>query len=274
MALCVSIAISKGVNMQSIKYRTYISSWDISDILWSSAELGGYIGGLAALLSLTFGDIIVMRTLRIFALLFVGGFLFALCFQFLGPVIYRVSRNLSGQTEKTIAAVIASVVAIGAMTGVYRGWVSIQQSRIAPYAAYLDEYLAQPAARVDQGKEKIVGKIMTVNLATQQIDDFYLKLPKSYQPTSAEEVGTILQLTYGEADVRKLSNGGKAYKVTCEITLIDLTQNAIIARKTFIGDRPVVPSHGAAGSSFAGPAPDDQIIEFIESLRHEEYPAD
>lgn len=135
--------------------------------------------------------------------------------------------------------------------------------------AHIDEYLAQPADTIEQGQEKIIGKIIVVDLDTNRIDDFYLKLPEAYRPESAEEVGTVLWLRYGEANSSQLTNGGRAYRVTCEITLIDLSQKAIIAHKTFTGDPPTVPSHGAGGSSFPGPDPYDQIIQFIQSLPHQ-----
>jgi len=260
----------------TVRRRTYVQSWEIPEILKSSFQIGASIGGIAAFLALCvtfssstpFMDMLI-ALLKVFGLFFAGGSIFGLSFQFLDPVVFKFSRNLHEESQTNVALGIAALLAIGSMIGIYSGWSSIQENRIAPYMAHIDEYLAQPTDTIKQGQEQIIGKIIVVNLDTNKIDDFYLKLPGAYRPQSAEEVSTVLWLRYGETNSSQLSNGGRAYRVTCEITSIDLSQKAIIAHKTFTGDRPVVPSHGAAGSSFPGPAPHDQIIQFIQSLPHQ-----
>ena len=260
----------------NIEFRTTIWKRQILDILRSSLLFGLVFGGVCTMvffathINFDQGDsssnkiILIILT---YGLFFAGCLIFGLSFQFLGPLVSRFTRTLTFERKKTITLVVAGILSVGAVVGIYFGWQARQAARQAPFMAHMDEYLAQPTGKLNDAIGGYVrGKVITINVDTKAIDDLYLSLNSKYQPNSPEDVGTVVWLKYGEHDVAALTNGGKTYAVTCDVTVIDLAQSVIVAEKQFTGDDPIVADHAPEGQNFVGPKPDEQVDQFISGL--------
>ena len=258
-----------------IQFRNHLDGLDSIPIFISSVILGLYVGGAVSVLSLCVSsgapwvsDSFILTIVRIFSAFFAAGFAFSVAAQLLSPVIYHLPGYRSNDTEEKITAVIALLIAGGAAFGVFSIWENSAQARKAPYIAHLSEYLAEPVGKDEHWDGRVAGKVMTVDTEAKGIDDLYLQVNADYQPQKPEEVGTVVWLKWGkESTVRGTANFS-AYRQTCDVTIIDLARRVVLARQSFTGEHPIIPSHGAANSSFYGNKPIAEIVAFIQGFPH------
>jgi hypothetical protein len=111
----------------------------------------------------------------------------------------------------------------------------------------------------------IRGKVITVDIGENKLDQIYFDLPGDMAAKNPEEVGTIIWLKW--EDVRfgtYLPGGGTAYQRTCEVTIIDKLETIIVDKKSFTGTSPP-PTMLKEGDGY-GSKPTDEVVDYLESL--------
>jgi hypothetical protein len=179
----------------------------------------------------------------------------------------------SGNNARGRSSVVASkifwivVLVIGVSVGGFFGIrYLIRQSQLSAFTQRINEYTAQPAgvAPPELGAY-VVGKIIPVDMRdSKKIDWLYYDLPGELQPSTPEEVGTIVWLFWGEQQVGKYTTGGGAYVRTCRVTVIDRIKNVRVTEMTFQGGQPPQTIRGS-GNGY-GDYPTEQIVNWLKSL--------
>ena len=152
-----------------------------------------------------------------------------------------------------VVAVIAFFVYRGIKTSAY----------LKPFKALSEQNLALTNLKEDTGAAYINRKLITVDKDTKEIDRLFLKLDKELRPESPEDVGTVIWLDWGRSTYGSYTDGAKAYRKTCQITVIDLDKGLIVDRRSFSGSKP--PGSKSGGGSRSGSKPTREVIKYIES---------
>lgn len=169
------------------------------------------------------------------------------------------------------AYVTGKVVVVDSLRGPREGGGSVFPAPIASHDAA--ESPAPPEAlRSHLGKD-----------AWEEINqDEFMKLPRKLRASTPDEVGTVVWLRWGaEAEGEYMEDqflrGPKrpergpvpAYRITCEVTVIDKAKSTIVGTKDFRGGRPPkkIPAYDQAGW---GSRPTREIVGYIKSLPRRE----
>jgi hypothetical protein len=140
----------------------------------------------------------------------------------------------------------------------------LRQNELKPFTAHLQEYASAGQNNAAQPSPYIKGKVIPVDTASQKIDWIYYDLPTALKPATPDDVGTVVLLTYVDKEVGKYSNGGTAYKRTCNVAVVDFASKTVVGRAYFEGGEP--PSTIRNSSSGYGPYPTEQILSYVKSL--------
>lgn len=117
----------------------------------------------------------------------------------------------------------------------------------------------------DKSGGYISGKVITVNRLEGTFDELFFALPSDLRAQTPDEVGTIIWIDCAEVAVATYVSGAKGYSTTCAITVIDKTQNLIVAQpQEFVGEKP--PSSKSGVADWHGKRPLKEMIEYIKSL--------
>jgi hypothetical protein len=150
-------------------------------------------------------------------------------------------------------------------------WSKEQKERaqaIEPFKSHLNEYLLIPELKTITPAEDtyIKGKVITVDTSEIEIDEMtYFKLPEELVAQTPEEVATIIWLKWEDVLVGHYTpGGGDAYRITCEVTIIDKEQAAIVGQKTFRGSAP--PETVVGTESGYGERPIEDVVDYIRLL--------
>jgi hypothetical protein len=177
--------------------------------------------------------------------------------------------------SKSLSILGAGLLAVGLCVGGY----SLRQShlrsqKIAPFAGHIADYLSQPNYErgSDAETSPIPGRIITVHRGRKEVDPIYFLLPESLAARSPGEVGTIVWVEWGMAEVGhyevRLRNGDTlkqpAYVQTCRLTVIDRETRTVLCSKEVRGPEP--PARKRAGESVTGPKPVKEVVAYLTSL--------
>jgi hypothetical protein len=135
------------------------------------------------------------------------------------------------------------------------------------FEAHLQEYTVITGLNPDFQSENsyIRGKVITVDIGKNKIDQIYFNLPKDMVAKNPEEVGTIVWLKWEDVRVGTYSpSGDAAYEITCEVTIIDKTEAIIVDKKSFTGTSPP-PTMLREGPGY-GSKPTDEVVNYLKSL--------
>jgi hypothetical protein len=139
---------------------------------------------------------------------------------------------------------------------------------------------AELNAEIDRekvGDARIVGKIVAIDqgqsfkeVNADGLSFIQQQLPKDVRADNPDEVGTVLLLdwerrktgTYGTAKIT-----GYAYRVHCQLFLIDATHKTLLAKRTFDGDPP--PGAVPSGEDGYGGFPTQSILAYLRTLPQE-----
>jgi hypothetical protein len=203
-------------------------------------------------------------------------YLFMLFF-FSGFTYRLISRLISDHTTwrsefRVVFALVPAVIIV--VMGV-NTWFSMREVPLKPFQAHLNEYLLKETSTGAESlgsipSNPIRGKIITINVKAKSVDPLFLQLSKDLKATRPEEVGTIVLLKRGGDLVASYTDGSNCSAQTVDVTIIDnMSGEKIAVKNNFRGDEPVCSgfSSGHAEDTW-GPAPDDQIIAYLESLPH------
>lgn len=117
----------------------------------------------------------------------------------------------------------------------------------------------------DKSGGYISGKVITINRLKGTFDEIFFALPSDLRARTPEEVGTIIWIDCVESVVATYVSGAKGYSTTCTVTVIDKTQNLIVAKSQgLVGEKP--PSSKSGVADWHGKRPLKEIIEYIKAL--------
>ena len=164
-----------------------------------------------------------------------------------------------------IAAIIIILVIIGIFLGIRFGCNIINIQKV--FGAHVQEYTVISGLNPGFQSENpyIRGKVITVDIGENKLDQIYFDLPGDMTAKNPEEVGTIIWLKWEDVRVGTYSPSGEAaYRITCEVTLIDKPEAILIDKKSFTGSEPP-PTMLREGDGY-GSKPTDEIVDYLESL--------
>lgn len=241
-------------------------------LLRESVKVGLIFGAIITTLTFCFG--VANSNLNIEGWsYFVSAFLASFSSDFAFRLVYGflTERTSWGMTINVVLALIA---AIGILAGALSGYQTLMATPTIPFQSHIDEYLALGLSSNTHPPEyaspnPIRGKIVTVDVNSKSIDPLFLKLPENLKAKRPDEVGTVVFLTRGTYLIRSYTDGSNDFASTCDVTVVDMSSGAIIATNHFIGKSPPLNNFsGGSREDTVGPAPDDQILEFLENIPH------
>jgi hypothetical protein len=151
---------------------------------------------------------------------------------------------------------------VGAFFGIRYLW---RQNDLKAFNTRLDEYIASAQqSKPTPGRVTVKPKILPVDVTGKKVDWLYYDLPDPIRPATPEEVQTVALLHYNEVVVGSYTNGGKAYRRTCQVRIVDLATKTVVAESTFQGGEP--PKTIRNSSSGYGSYPTEQVVGYLKSL--------
>lgn len=132
------------------------------------------------------------------------------------------------------------------------------------YEDHQYEYLNIPSLSGSTYNPYIIGKVIAINMQDGELDDVYYKLPNILKAKSHEEIGMVVWLEWGEKLIGTYTDGWKGYAHTCNITIIDFSNNTVVDEKYFEGADP--PDSKDIGGDVWGSMPTKDIVKYIEAL--------
>lgn len=125
-----------------------------------------------------------------------------------------------------------------------------------------------------QGTPALRDKLLALDEAARRVDPIQARLPADRVARRPDQIGTLILVRRGSARVGRLPGGREELVRTAEVTIIDVIEAAVIARRTFRGDR--APAHERAAAERAGGAADllgpelhVQVADWISALPRE-----
>ncbi len=169
----------------------------------------------------------------------------------------------SSKKWKVLAWSVVGILVV--VTGGYFGIrAMVRSNHLKPFEPKVDEYLAKPVASKERPDARHKGKIIPVNVKEKEIDSLYWDLPEGLRAATPDDVATIVWLEWGEVQVSTYGNTNKPALVqTCNVTVIDRDEKAILLREAFRGSDPPK-SIKSRDSSGRGDKPTDKVVEFLQ----------
>jgi hypothetical protein len=144
-----------------------------------------------------------------------------------------------------------------------------RSAEAARFEGHIRDYLTIPKEQFQLG-EYLRGQVVAIDVGTREVDeDVFFDLPAGLRAATPEEVGTVVLLKWGTKMVGMYTGpngfGGVADAQTCEVTVIDRSIPAVVARRSFQGHDP--PTH--YNGTRTGPKPVEEVVNFLTGLPHE-----
>lgn len=145
--------------------------------------------------------------------------------------------------------------------------------KLEPFAVILDDKAEENDPEEGEAP-KINGRVLVLDKGSRMvpgvtpggISAVHFDLPRTLRATQPDQVGTVVWLKWSRKDRGKYRTG-TAYKVNCEVIIIDAEKRAVVARRPFEGGEP--PSSVPAGKDGYGALPTERIVEYLTSLPRE-----
>jgi hypothetical protein len=160
------------------------------------------------------------------------------------------------------------VIGILFIAGLIYGIITnLQQSAdIKLFQEHIEDYVSIPNQQAISPftESYLTGKVITVDINKNEIDQIYFDLPEDLVAKTPEEVGTIIWLNWGEVLVGRYTDGAGGYRIICEVTIIDKANSEIIDKETLSGSDPISVKEGS-GNRY-GSKPTSEVIDYISTL--------
>jgi len=117
----------------------------------------------------------------------------------------------------------------------------------------------------------LLGKTLVIDVNGKILKDYYFPLLKKDTKVSSMDVGTVVVIEDKKKVLAQYYSKGviKPWKLVqkgCLVTIIDITKQTITAQKTFWGSKPPKPKTKSKISVWAGPYPDNQVLQYLKSI--------
>ncbi len=141
-----------------------------------------------------------------------------------------------------------------------------------PFYKDIDKFTIAGAGMVPAGQPRpAVTKVVAINVSARKTDDSHYYIDSGLRASKADEVTTVLQVSWRSDVVGHYSNGGgPATKWHASATLIDLKTRAILGQSNFVGSEPpasiTVRRGSFSGSGRSGDKPLTQIGQWVTQM--------
>jgi hypothetical protein len=157
--------------------------------------------------------------------------------------------------------VLAFIVAMAVWQNQHRAW---EQTA---FGAAMDDYLAPAVTAPPSAPRPAFGKAVMVDANQRKLDYFQESLPDDLRAATPAEVATVVQLRYTDQEVGRYVGGGRALKVTLNVTVVDRASHVVLGTASFTGADPPQFTSAHAGEDVRGTLPVADIIGFLKQLR-------
>jgi hypothetical protein len=193
-----------------------------------------------------------------------------------------------------LRAVLTGVILVGGIVVLIVGVIKFDEwgkernrDKVAHLESRLDEFLAiatrNPGSSSSERSSRAVkAKPVFVCVRSNDNDDAFgirfdrkidaltNKLPDDLFPDSADEVNTVVALSWGQNPIGSYDDGSSAYQETCTVEIYDSGSGQLVASKTFTGGQPPEFFDKVEGSSARhdvfGSRCDEDILKYVTSL--------
>jgi hypothetical protein len=174
--------------------------------------------------------------------------------------------------EKLLFMAVAFPVAYVLVLGIekYNKWqdTSVESEFASPLASY--RYLDDQAETDDP---YITNKVIAMDGSNGKLDSVYYELPGDLKANTAEEVGTIVRFKWHSENKGRYGSRGYAFKMSCDIALIDCATHKVIGRHHIEGDDPPTSIMTRQNSSLGwSEKPVERIVAYLLTLPRRSRP--
>jgi hypothetical protein len=135
------------------------------------------------------------------------------------------------------------------------------------FGAAMDDYLAPTVTAPPGTPPPAFGKAVMVDTAERKLHYFQESLPDDLRAATPAEVTTVVQLRFTDQEVGWYVGGGRALKVTCNVTVVDRASHVVLGTASFTGADPPLVTSAHPGEDVRGTLPVKDIIDFLKQLR-------
>jgi len=109
--------------------------------------------------------------------------------------------------------------------------------------------------------------LVVVDTATGRMDPVWGNIPEGMRAISPAEVGTVVQLTWGESLSGHYDDNPSwpAYSSTVAVTVVDVATRAVVGKASYTNEPPATRPDGATGDTVAE-RPADQVVTYLRGL--------
>ena len=142
-----------------------------------------------------------------------------------------------------------------------------QEIQYYKFDPYFDEYVSigLKSSTHTYSDEYLPGKVVVINKEDNNFDDLYFSLPGELKAENPEEVDTIIWTSCKSSQTGTYTDGSKAYRIVCRLTIIDKKDSSILHQKEFYGNAPAYMK--TTGGSRSGDRPDTEMKSYLETLK-------
>lgn len=187
------------------------------------------------------------------------------------------SKALMGRFD-LISMIVLAVCGLACIPLGYKLFFDGNRARGAAEKAFsgqLDKFnklLEDDGAELANPKPALKGRVLVLDqqagqmpgIRSGQISDVQFELPRGMRAGKPSDVATVVWLRWKREEQTPGYRNSKAYRVSCEVVLVDPKQPAILDRKGFVGGPP--PSAVVSGQDGYGSLPTANIVKYLLSL--------
>lgn len=145
---------------------------------------------------------------------------------------------------------------------------SERDKQIEPFQAHINEYTSSLSLVPSEKESYVSGKVITVDMANNKIDQTYFELSPDMAARSPNEVDSLVRIKCEDHTAGYYTRDHPGYRIFCEVTVIDLTNSRISAQRSFYGSPPPSSTRSYSRAACTGSRPTKDIADWLEELPH------
>ena len=196
-------------------------------------------------------------------------------------VLHRVRRGLgaAGRQAGSSDHVVVSGVGLGifllitVIVYLAVGESKYEANMRQKWQGVVNEYVRQLRPLVEDvdyfsnvGSGYLKGKVLVVELDRYKLDDAHFSLPVSIRPKKPDDVGSVVLTRRARFKVGTYTDGAAAYKHRCEVAVIDVSLNRLVATTVVFGTEPPQTKHANRKSPGEGSRPVREVADYLIRL--------
>ena len=146
------------------------------------------------------------------------------------------------------------------------GFVEMFRLPVGPEGPYLKgrSVLVDAGEAVTDGSASFGSESLT--FSPNHVSSVLYELPRDLVAWKPEQVGTVVLLGWKREHYGVFSSGDIAYRILCEVTVVDVGAEMVVGRTTFAGDEPQSSKLQGVEGDLGGRAPVHEIVAWLKGL--------